>query len=244
MELLFEYRPLLLNGLLMTLALSLAVAIGGTLWAIVLTAGVLSPTTIISRFFHMVMEVTRDIPLMVTVLLIYFIMPLTGINLDPFWSCWLAISLWGGANGAQILRAGLLSVGKGQRETAEAFGFSPLKGLFLITLPQAMPVIIPPYVGLLTSLVQATSLGAVVGATELFRAGQIIIEQTTILQGGSPAYLIYGTILVVYFCLCTLISMLGARIEQVFLRPYRGSAEETRVEARVQNIEANISTSA
>ncbi len=66
-----------------------------------------------------------------------------------------------------------------------------------------MPVIVPPYVGLLTALVQATSLGAVVGAQELLRTGQVLIEQTTIMQGGSPAYLVYGSILVVYFTLCT-----------------------------------------
>lgn len=244
MDLLFEYRPLLLNGLFVTLMLSLAVAIGGTVWAVVLATGLLSRFRFIRRLSYLIVEVSRDIPLMVTVLLIYFIMPLAGISLDPFWSCWFAVSLWGGANGSQILRAGLVSVSKGQRETAEAFGFGPVKKLFLIILPQAMPVIIPPYVSFLTSLVQATSLGAVIGAQELFRAGQIIIEQTTILKGGSPAYLVYGAILIVYFVLCSLISLAGARVEKRFLRPYRNGADRARVEAQVSDIETNISTGA
>nr|WP_236848549.1 ABC transporter permease subunit [Cereibacter sphaeroides] len=63
-------------------------------------------------------------------------------------------------------------MGRGQRETAAAFGFGPVKTLLLVTLPQAMPVIVPPYVGLLTALVQATSLGAVVGAQELLRTAR------------------------------------------------------------------------
>lgn len=243
MDLLFEYRILLINGLIQTLKMALVVALGGTACAILLTLGVTAKYRIVGRLAYALVEVLRDIPLMVTVLLIYFMLPMTGLSLDPFWSCCMAISVWGGANGAQILRAGLASVGKGQRETAAAFGFGPVRGLLLITLPQAMPVIIPPYVGLLTALVQATSLGAVVGAPELLRSGQVLIEQTTIMRGGTPAYLVYGAILVVYFLLCTAISFIGGRIERIFLRPYaaRGGA---RIEARAQDIEATISTSA
>lgn len=243
MDLLYEYRVFLLAGLVETLRMSLAVALGGTFCAIVLTAGATSKLRLPRAFSFGLIEVLRDLPLMVTVLLVYFMLPLTGLSLNPFWSCCAAISVWGGANGAQILRAGLASVGQGQRETAAAFGFSPIKGLLLITLPQAMPVIIPPYVGLLTALVQATSLGAVVGAQELLRSGQVLIEQTTILRGGSPAYLVYGSILVVYFTLCTLISLIGARIEKFFLRPY-SSQVEARLEARVHDIENSIQTSA
>ena len=243
MNLLYEYRVFLFAGLIETLKMSLVVALGGTLCAILLTMAVLSKYRLVSRIGYGLMEVLRDLPLMVTVLLVYFMLPLTGLNLNPFWSCCAAISVWGGANGAQILRAGLTSVGKGQRETAAAFGFSPLKGLLLITLPQAMPVIIPPYVSLLTALVQATSLGAVVGAQELLRSGQVLIEQTTIMHGGSPAYLVYGAILVVYFSLCTLISLMGGRIEKHFLRPY-SAATGARIGAQVQDIDSNIQTSA
>ena len=243
MDLLYEYRVFLFYGLIETLKMSLVVAFGGTICAIAITMAVLSKPVIVRRIGFGLMEVLRDLPLMVTVLLVYFMLPLTGLNLNPFWSCCAAISIWGGANGAQILRAGLNSVGKGQRETAAAFGFSPLKGLLLITLPQAMPVILPPYVSLLTALVQATSLGAVVGAQELLRSGQVLIEQTTIMRGGSPAYLVYGSILVVYFVLCTLISLVGGRIEKYFLRPY-SSASEARVEERAHDIESKIQTSA
>lgn len=243
MNLLYEYRAFLFTGLIETLRMSLVVAVGGTLCAILLTMAVTAKYRLVSRLGFALVEVLRDLPLMVTVLLVYFMLPMTGISLDPFWSCCVAISVWGGANGAQILRAGLASVGKGQRETAAAFGFGPVRGLLLFTLPQAMPVIVPPYVGLLTALVQATSLGAVVGAQELLRSGQVLIEQTTIMRGGSPAYLVYGAILVVYFTLCTLISLIGGRVERHFLRPYSAGGE-ARLEKRAQDIESEISTSA
>ena len=244
MSLLFEYRVFLLAGLVQTLLMSLVVAVGGTAWGIVLTAGIRSQWLWLRTLGNTLVELFRDVPLMVTVLLAYFVLPMAGIGLNPFWSTCMAISVWGGANAAQIFRAGLVSVGKSQRETAAAFGMTGLRGLVLIILPQAMPVIIPPYVGLLTALVQATSLGAVVGAGELLRSGQILIEQTTIMKGGSPAYLIYGSILVVYFVLCRLISMVGVQVEKIFLRPYARQASSAEIVHKAQDVASSIPTSA
>lgn len=244
MALLFEYRVLLLSGLVQTLLMSAVVALGGTAWGIALTAGLRSPWQILRTISYALMELFRDIPLMVTVLLTYFVLPMANIGLNPFWSTCVAISVWGGANAAQVFRAGLLSVSKSQRETAAAFGLTGLRGLIFIVLPQAMPVIIPPYIGLLTALVQATSLGAVVGAGELLRSGQILIEQTTIMQGGSPAYLIYGSILVVYFALCRLISFAGGLLETFFLRPYAREASREVIEHKAQDVASSVPTSA
>lgn len=218
--LLLEYKAFLLEGLYQTLVLSFVVAIGGTLVAILLSFGLTQRSKFISRPVYLAVEVLRDIPLMVAVLLTYFVLPNVGLSLDPFWSTSLSISLWGGANGAQIIRAGLMSVPAAQRETAAAFGLRSWKGLAFVILPQAMPVILPPYISLLTSLVQATSLGAVVGVHELLRSAQVLIEQTTISRGGSPAFLVYGFILVVYFVLCWLISRAGQVLERYFARPY------------------------
>ena len=244
MALLLEYRAYLLAGLAQTLLMSLVVALGGTLWGIVLTAGIRSPWAWLRALSATLTELFRDVPLMVTVLLAYFVLPLAGIGLDPFWSTCVAISAWGGANAAQIFRAGLLSVSKSQRETAAAFGMTGLKGLILIVLPQAMPVIIPPYVGLLTALVQATSLGAVVGAGELLRSGQVLIEQTTIMKGGSPAYIVYGAILIVYFLLCRLISMVGMQVEKIFLKPYARTASHNQGVEKAPDVTSSVPTSA
>ncbi|MDB5474103.1 MAG: Amino acid transporter permease [Devosia sp.] len=244
MSLLFEYRVFLIAGFVQTLLMALVVALGGTTWGIILTAGIRSPWAWLRTLSNALMELFRDVPLMVTVLLAYFVLPMAGIGLDPFWSTCVAISAWGGANAAQIFRAGLISIGKAQRETAAAFGMTGLRGLILIVLPQAMPVIIPPYVGLLTALVQATSLGAVVGAGELLRSGQILIEQTTIMKGGSPAYVVYGTILVVYFVLCRLISMAGTQVEKSFLKPYARTPGRTEIVDKAQDVASTVPTSA
>lgn len=218
--LLLEFKSFLFDGLLNTLLLSLVMIVGGTLFAIVFAAGLSLPSRWLSRPVFLIVECLRDIPLMVTVLLVYFILPNIGISLDPFWSSALSVSVWGGANGAHIIRAGLASVSKGQWETVQAFGLGGWKGLLLVIVPQAMPVILPPYISLVTGLVQASSLGAVLGVNELLRSAQVLIEQTTISRGGSPAYLVYGAILVVYFVLCWTIALVGRRLEAHFAKPY------------------------
>jgi polar amino acid transport system permease protein len=226
--LLLEYKTFLLEGLYQTLLLSLVVTFAGTLMAILFSFGLMQRSKFISRPFYCVVEVLRDIPLMVAVLLTYFVLPNIGVSLDPFWSSSLSISLWGGANGAQVIRGGLMSVPTAQRETAAAFGLRSWKGLIFVVLPQAMPVILPPYISLLTEFVQATSLGAVVGVHELFRSGQVLIEQSTISRGGSPAFLVYGFILVIYFVLCWLISRTGRVFENYFARPYARQSVSNR----------------
>jgi polar amino acid transport system permease protein len=222
--LLLEFRSFLLDGFVNTLLLSLAIIVGGTTFAIIFAAGLSVRSTVMSRGVYLLIECLRDIPLMVTVLLVYFVLPNVGVSLDPFWSSTLSVSVWGGANGAHIIRAGLASVPKGQWEAAQAFGLRGWKGLALVVIPQAMPVILPPYVSLVTGLVQASSLGAVIGVNELFRSGQVLIEQTTLSRGGSPAYLVYGAILVIYFVLCWLISRAGRHLEKRFTRHFRPSS--------------------
>src|SRR3954470_17375068 len=156
---LLEFRSFLFDGLIHTLLLSLAMVAGGTFFAIVFAAGLSLRSPWLSRPFYLVVECLRDIPLMVTVLLVYFVLPNIGISLNPFWSSALSVSVWGGANGAHIIRGGLASVPNGQRETAQAFRLGGWKALFLVIVPQAMPVILPPYISLVTGLVQASSLG-------------------------------------------------------------------------------------
>jgi polar amino acid transport system permease protein len=218
--LLLEFQSFLLDGLINTLVLSLAMVVGGTLFAVVFAAGLSLRSPWLSRPIYLFVECLRDIPLMVTVLLVYFVLPNVGVSLNPFWSSALSVSVWGGANGAHIIRGGLASVSAGQRETAQAFRLGGWKGLLLVVVPQAMPVILPPYISLVTGLVQASSLGAVLGVNELLRSAQILIEQTTMSRGGSPAYLVYGAILVVYFALCWTISVVGRRLERHYAKPY------------------------
>ena len=81
--LLLEFRAFLIDGFINTLLLSLAIIVGGTLFAIVFAAGLSVRSTLLSRSVYLLVECLRDIPLMVTVLLVYFVLPNIGVSLDP-----------------------------------------------------------------------------------------------------------------------------------------------------------------
>jgi len=137
-------------------------------------------------------ELFRDIPLLVNALFVFFGAPLVGIPLEPFAAATISFSLWGGANGAEIVRGGFNAVPRHQRESAVALGLKPWEIYCFVLAPQALLPMLPPFAGLFTLLVQATSLASLVGVQEFFRVGQIVIERTTMMSGYSPAFVIYG----------------------------------------------------
>jgi polar amino acid transport system permease protein len=151
-------------------------------------------------------ELFRDIPLLVNALFVFFGAPLVGIPLEPFAAATVSFSLWGGANGAEIVRGGFNAVPRHQRESAVALGLKPWEIYCFVLAPQALLPMLPPFAGLFTLLVQATSLASLVGVQEFFRVGQIVIERTTMMSGYSPAFLIYGGLLVVYYLICSVLT--------------------------------------
>lgn len=174
-------------------------------------------------------EFWRDIPLLVNLLFVYFGAPLIGIALSPFMAALISLSLWGGANGAEIVRGGIGSVSAHQMTSATALGLKRWEIYRYVILPQALGPILPPMTGLFSSLIQATSLASLVGVTEFFRIGQIMVERTTMQEGESPAFLVYGFLLVVYFIVCSCLSQLSRRLERkLALRGARAVAPAMR----------------
>jgi polar amino acid transport system permease protein len=134
--------------------------------------------------------------------------------LEPFPAVALGLSLWGGANGAEIVRGGINAVHRGQREAATALGLRLWKIYLLILWPQALRAVLPAFTGLLALIVQSTSLGALVGVTEFLKAGGLIIERSTVMQGINPAFGIYIFVLLVYFSICSVLTALSRRLER------------------------------
>ena len=159
-------------------------------------------------------EFWRDIPLLVNLLFIYFGAPLVGVPLKPFIAALLSLTLWGGANGAEIVRGGINAVGRHQFASATALGLKRWEIYRYVVLPQALMPILPPMTGLCTTLVQATSLASLVGVNEFFRITQIVVERTTMQSGHSPAFLVYGFALMVYFAICSALTRLSMYFEQ------------------------------
>ncbi|GGJ79774.1 amino acid ABC transporter permease [Pseudomonas matsuisoli] len=202
------------KGLLMTIELALVILLFTTVISVILGVLATLPNKLLRGVIHAYVELFRSIPLIVNVFFIFFGAPMFGLDLTPFAAVTTGLTLWGSANGIEIVRGGLESVARHQWKSAWALGLKPWQIYLYVIGPQSLKAILPAYTGLLTLLVQATSLGALVGVTEFLKTGQTIIERTTMMTGASPAFEVYGIVLLVYFVICSALSWLSRYLER------------------------------
>lgn len=207
------------KGLWMTVRLSLVILLFTTLISAVFGVLATLRNRALRWLIHGYVELFRSIPLIVNVFFIFFTAPMFGLDLSPFAAVVTGLTLWGSANGIEIVRGGLQSVAPHQWKSAWALGLRPWQIYLHVIGPQSMRAILPAFTGLLTMLVQATSLGALVGVSEFLKTGQIIIERTTVMTGESPAFSVYGMVLLVYFVICSSLSWLSRYLERRLGRP-------------------------
>ena len=124
-------------------------------------------------------EVFRDIPLLVLLLWIFYCLPiLTGLKIDIIESAILGISIHASAYLAEVYRAGIQSMDRGQMESARSLGMSFWQGMQRIVLPQAIRRMIPPFLNVTADFMKASALASVVGVWELLRQASNLIANT------------------------------------------------------------------
>jgi polar amino acid transport system permease protein len=156
-------------------------------------------------------EVLRGTPLLIIMMFVFYCIPiLLAKEISPFIAATLSLSFYGGAYAAEIVRAGIESIAKGQWEAARSTGLSGVKLMRFVILPQAFRVMIPPGVGLFVSLVKDSSLASIIGYVELTRASEII--RMNIYETWGPLSIVAAN----YFVICYLLSKLGAHTEKRF----------------------------
>lgn len=121
-------------------------------------------------------EIIRSVPLFMLILYAYIAVPRLGINLTAFWAGVAALTLYTSCVMSEIVRAGILSLERGQFEAAEALGLSYAQRLRLVVLPQALRRMVPAMVSQLITLVKDTSLLSTITVLELMRRGQILAQ--------------------------------------------------------------------
>ena len=176
--------------------------IGGTLVAL----GLLSPVAIIQWFFRIYVEFFRGTPMLVQLFIIYFGLP--GLfkeiglewTLERFPAAVIALSLNVAAYLAEIIRGGIQSIDPGQSEACQSLGMSPFQTMKEVIFPQAFRRVIPPLGNEFITLIKDTSLTAVIGFSELFREGQLIVAVTY------KSFEVYIAVALVYLVLTTISS--------------------------------------
>ena len=147
-------------------------------------------------------------PLLMQLFIAFFLPSVVGISIDPLLAAAVALTFNASAFLGEIWRGCIEAVPRGQWEAASALGVHYVLQLRLIILPQAIRVAIPPTVGFLVQLVKATSLAAIIGFTELTRAGQVLVNSTF------RPFLVFSIVAAIYFFLCWPLSILSGRLEK------------------------------
>jgi polar amino acid transport system permease protein len=150
----------------------------------------------------------RGTPLLIQIFLIYFGLPAVGINLPAFWSGVIALGLNSGGFQAEIVRAGIESIDRGQTEAARSIGMSRFKTLVFILVPQTIRRVLPPVTNELITLTKSSSLLSAIAALELTHAGQLIIARTF------APFEIYAAVAVIYLALVAVLSRGSAFLEK------------------------------
>ena len=193
-----------------TVLLSLIAFAGGSIGGLAIALARVSPQTILAGSARGFIQVFQGTPLLMQLFLVFFGANALGLDINPWIAAAIALTLNASAFLGEIWRGCIQAVPKGQWEAASALGLHYPAMMRYVILPQAFKIALPPTVGFLVQLIKATSLAAIIGFTEVTRAGQIINNATF------RPFLVFGIVAAIYFVLCWPLSHLSMRLERRF----------------------------
>lgn len=165
--------PMLRGAIKGTIPLTAISFAAGLLIGLAVALARMSPSRLLSAPARFYISLIRGTPLLVQLFIFFYGLPQVGVTLPGFLAACLALSLNVGGYAAEIIRASILSVPRGQLEAATTIGMERWQAMRRIVLPQAARIAVPPLSNSLLSLVKDTSLVSVVLVTDLFREAQI-----------------------------------------------------------------------
>lgn len=158
-----------------------------------------------ARLVNLYTSLAQGTPLLLQLFLVFFGLPLLGIDVSPILAAGIALTLYASAFLAEIWRGCVDAVPKGQWEASASLGMSFLLQMRYVLLPQALRIAVPPTVGFLVQLVKSTALSSIVGFSELTRGGQVLANATF------QPFQIFGVVALIYFAICYPLTV-GSRI--------------------------------
>jgi glutamine transport system permease protein len=198
----------LLSGVWMTLSLSLTAIFFSVLIGLFVALPGLSLRSGLRWFNRTYVELFRSIPVLVLILWVYYGLPVVlGISMNPFLAGVVALALSDSAFEAEIFRAGIQSIGRGQIEAADSIGLNYYQRMRLIILPQAIRRILPPLGNQFVYMMKMSSLVSIIGLQELTRkANELSVTVYRPLE-------IYTVLVLEYLVLILIVSWMVRRLE-------------------------------
>jgi cystine transport system permease protein len=203
-----SFWPLLWAGLTGTIPLALASFAIGLAIAVGVALLRISSSRLLSAIGRVYVSAIRGTPLLVQLFVIFYGLPQLGVRIDPWPAAIIGLSLNVGGYAAEVIRAAILSVPKGQWEAGFTVGLSRTTTLRRIIAPQAARVSVPPLSNTFISLVKDTSLVSIITVTELFRVAQNIAAFSY------EFLVVYIEAAVIYWIFCFVLSLGQDAIER------------------------------
>jgi His/Glu/Gln/Arg/opine family amino acid ABC transporter permease subunit len=197
----------LAGGLALTLQIALAAGALSLVGGVALALARLSAWRPLALIAGVYVEIARALPLFLIILYTFLAAPRLGVSLDPLPAAIVALTLYTSAVMAEIVRAGIASLARGQTDAARALGMSYIQTLRFVVLPQALRRMTPALVSQLITLTKDTSLASLIGVNELARRAGILYN--TYFNPVETLLLVAG----IYFALCASLGALSRRLE-------------------------------
>lgn len=191
-----------------TVLLSLIAFTGGAVGGLAVALARTSESVVAQRLATGFTQLFQGTPLLMQLFLVFFGAPVLGLEISPWLAAGIALVLNTSAFVGEIWRGSIQAVPRGQWEAAEALGLHYAARMRKVVLPQAWKIALPPTVGYMVQVIKGTSLAAIIGFTEITRAGQIINNATF------QPLVVFSVVGALYFALCWPLSLWAGRIER------------------------------
>jgi polar amino acid transport system permease protein len=193
---LMSFLPVLLRGALVTLEVTASSGVIAFLLAMLVGTAQLSRVAVVRTVAKAYVEILRGTSALIQLFYLFFVLPVLGIDITPMEAAAFGLGLTFSAYGAEIVRAGIQGVDRGQWDAARALGMPRGLAFRRIILPQAFVTMLAPFGNLLVELLKSTSLVSLITLTDLTFAGAQVITST-----GKPGQT-WGAVLLLYFLMC------------------------------------------
>jgi polar amino acid transport system permease protein len=203
-----EEFPLLLQGVIITLQISVLVIVAGSIVGMFVGLGLLYGPFWLRSLLRGYVDVVRGLPLLITIFIIFYVPPALDIEVSGFAAVTMALSIFAGAHISEIVRGAVSSVSRGQNDAAKALGLTFWPRIWSVILPQALPAIIPPWTNTAIEMVKGSSLAYLVSVSELLFQTYKVVGRT------GAAMTLYIAAALLYFAINFALSRGGLWLER------------------------------
>ncbi|MEX3954916.1 amino acid ABC transporter membrane protein 2 (PAAT family) [Trinickia symbiotica] len=191
-----------------TVLLSLVSFASGGIAGFLLLLARVSPSFALRSAAKIYIEIFQGTPLLMQLFVVFFGLPLIGLDVDPWVAATLGLTFFTSAYLAEIWRGCVEAIPRGQWEASASLAMNYFEQLRHVILPQAFRIAIAPTVGFSVQAVKDTALVSIIGFTELTKAGTVISNATF------RPFLVYGCVALIYFALCYPLSRTARALER------------------------------